>query len=193
MSRSKLGQYLNLDAIIFNLSFLLNPSKLRPDLLCGSILDIEPRALATKHNVKYIVFDKDNTLTKPYENNYPSDEFYSKIAEFKTTFGEKNLGIISNSCGSSDDKDYKEATEVGKNLKIKVIRHEKKKPNVYDDIKREFNFTNSSEVCIIGDRLLVDITMGKKFNFFTILVKPIDIKNENFIVRLMRKLENKLI
>lgn len=55
--------------------------------------------------VKYIVFDKDNTLTLPY-----SSEIYEPIKnslnECIDVFGKENVAILSNSIGSSDDKAY---------------------------------------------------------------------------------------
>jgi phosphatidylglycerophosphatase GEP4 len=192
MSKNKLGQYFNIEAMKLAFNFITNPKSLKPDIICKSIVDINLTELRDKHNIKYIIFDKDNTLTKPYEINYPTEDFKNKIDEFKSIFGENNIALISNSCGSQDDKDYKEASDVEKNLKISVIKHKHKKPYVYEEIKNNFPDPNNN-LCVIGDRLLVDITMGKKYNFFTILVSPIDTKNENFIVKFVRSLENKII
>jgi phosphatidylglycerophosphatase GEP4 len=192
MSKNKLGQYFNIEAVKLACSYISNPKLLKPDIICKSIVDINLTELKEKHNITYILFDKDNTLTIPYENNYPIESYKDKINEFKTKFGENNIAVISNSCGSQDDRDYKEAVEVEKNLQISVIKHAHKKPYVYEEIKQQFPNCNGN-LCIIGDRLLVDITMGKKYNFFTILVSPIDTRNENFIVKFIRKIENKII
>jgi phosphatidylglycerophosphatase GEP4 len=173
-------------------TFITNPKSLRPNIICKSIVDINLTELKETHKIKFIIFDKDNTLTIPYENNYPSQDYINKINDFKNIFGENNIALISNSCGSRDDKDYKEAAEVEKNLHISVIKHKYKKPNVYDEIKQNFPDLDNN-LCIIGDRLFVDIAMGKKYNFFTILVSPIDTKNENFIVKFIRKIESKII
>ena len=35
--------------------------------------------------------------------------------------------------------------------------------------------------------------MGNQFGFFTIYVEPIDSRRENFIVKLVRKFENKVL
>jgi hypothetical protein len=80
--------------------------------------------------------------------------------------------------------------------KLKIIcpyrklEHLYKKPNVFDEIQETFGRPKNSEVCVVGDMLLVDITMGRRFNYFTILVEPINIRNENLVVRLMRKIES---
>ena len=56
--------------------------------------------------IKYLIYDKDNTITLPY-----SDEIYHKIKEpLKDSieiFGLDNVAILSNSIGSSDDRDFK--------------------------------------------------------------------------------------
>lgn len=49
---------------------------------------------------------------------------------------------------------------------------------------------NLKQVCIVGDRLFVDVLMGNEFGCFTILVNPISVEKENFIVRMVRKIEN---
>jgi phosphatidylglycerophosphatase GEP4 len=195
MSKGKFGQYFNLEAIKFNLRFLKNPKSLTPDLKLKSLLNIDPQSLREKHNINYVIFDKDNTLTKPYDNKLPSNDYKNKLEEFRKCFSPKNLAIISNSCGSSDDKGYVEALEVEKEIGIQVIKHMYKKPNVFNEIKEVFKRESfdAKEICIIGDRLLVDVTMGKQFSFFTILLEPIDTDNENSVVKIARKLEEKLI
>lgn len=192
MSKNKLGQYFNFEAIKLAFTYITNPRSLKPNLVCNSILDINLKELKEKYKIDYVIFDKDNTLTIPYENNYPSEAFRNKMQEFKSTFGENNIALFSNSCGSKDDKDYKEADLVETNLNISVIKHEHKKPYVYNEIKQKFPNLNNN-LCIIGDRLLVDITMGKKYKFFTILVSPIDTTPENLIVKTLRKIENQII
>jgi phosphatidylglycerophosphatase GEP4 len=195
MSKGKFGQYFNLEAIKSNLQLLKNPKSLTPDLKLKSILNIDPQSLKEKYNINYVIFDKDNTLTKPYENTLPSNDYKNKLEEFRKSFSPINLAIISNSYGSSDDKGYVEALEVQKNIGIQVIRHMYKKPNVFNEIKEIFKRESfdAKEVCIIGDMLLVDVTMGKQLGFFTILLEPIYTDNENSVVKIARKLEEKLI
>lgn len=72
---------------------------------------------------------------------------------------------------------------------IKVIKHEKKKPEVKEDILKHFNIsedTAKSELAMIGDRLLADTVMGNTHGFFTIDTAPFDTRNENFMVKFMR-------
>ena len=79
--------------------------------------------------IKYLVFDKDNTLTIPYERNlHPSIE--SQLITLKGLYGPQNIAILSNSVGSKEDKGHSEAEILEKLHGIKVIRHLKKKPDV---------------------------------------------------------------
>ena len=74
--------------------------------------------------IRHLVFDKDNTLTKPYLREYITPEFKDFIhGPVINTFGEENVSILSNSAGSSDDKNYAEALIIEKELGLKVIRH----------------------------------------------------------------------
>ena len=193
MSKNKLGQYINFNAIKLFLEYLSNYNSIKPDLIYKNFLDIDPKELKDKYKVKYVIFDKDNTLTIPYENTFPNDLYMNKIKQFQNIFEKHNIAIISNTCGSSDDINHSEAQIVEKNLDLYVIRHKLKKPQVYNEIKQNFKTEKDNEICIIGDRLLVDIIMGKKYNFFTVLVSPIDTSRENIMVKLIRKIENKII
>jgi phosphatidylglycerophosphatase GEP4 len=200
MSQFKIGQYFNMDGILLNLKYVFKLHKIKPDISVNSILDLDLIKLKNENNVKYIVFDKDNTLTMPYKIEIEK-RLESKIEEFKKIFGEKNLAILSNSAGSKDDKDYIEAKKIENASAIKVVKHKFKKPKVYDDILNTFNLRQgdgdgeyvNKEICVIGDRLLVDILMGKEYGFFTILVKPLTSKRENIVVRFLRKFENFLL
>ena len=61
--------------------------------------------------IRYIVFDKDNTLTVPYSHHYFSDLLMKSVLvdAANSLNGVRNIALLSNSVGSSDDKDYSEA------------------------------------------------------------------------------------
>lgn len=64
---------------------------------------------------------------------------------------------------------------------------------MYEDITRHFNTKDNKDIAIVGDRLLTDIVMGNQFGFFTIETKPFTTKRENFMVRLSRAFENRIL
>ncbi|CDW84225.1 UNKNOWN [Stylonychia lemnae] len=92
----------------------------------------------------------------------------------------------------------KEALLLEDTLKIKVIRHLRKKPEVRDDIYKHFNLSLDSNqkhtnIAMIGDRILADTVMGHQHGFFTIDTQPFTTKNENFMVKMSRKIEAHLL
>ena len=76
-----------------------------------------------------------------------------------------------------------------------MIKHQRKKPEVTEDILNHFSISDNERIRIamIGDRMLSDIVMGNFNGYFTIYVSPFDISKENFMVKLVRKVESKLL
>ena len=104
------------------------------------------------------------------------------------------MAILSNSVGSKEDTGYKEAMLLEEKIGVPVIRHEKKKPEVEEDIKRHFpGIKEASDVCLVGDRVMADTVMSNALGYFTIEVEPFCTKPENFMVKLMRKVEKHVI
>jgi len=58
-----------------------------------------------------VVFDKDNTLTSPYENQIHPDA--ARGLQFALEiFGRDRIAIVSNSAGTKDDVEYKDAIAI---------------------------------------------------------------------------------
>ena len=79
---------------------------------------------------------------------------------------------------------------------ISVIRHLRKKPDVNQDVLDHFKLTaaaDTSQIAMIGDRILSDTVMGNTYGYFTIDCEPFDTTPENFMVKLMRKVETRVI
>ena len=63
----KLGQFVNLAGIrVFLKTLLFNREYFKPHIAVKDISYINFKALH-ENGIKYVVFDKDNTLTNPYE------------------------------------------------------------------------------------------------------------------------------
>ena len=187
----KLGQYFNWQGVKFNIKCLLRPKLFKPHYRVKTITDIN--FLAMKQNgIKYIVFDKDNTLTIPYAKEFYPD-IVESIAQCKEVYGYDSIVILSNSTGSKDDVDWVEANEIVDSLGIKVMKHKYKKPNWVDDINKVFEVDGQPpshhEVVVIGDRIAADIVMGNSGGFLTILTQPFCTKNENWFVTYSRWFE----
>lgn len=108
-------------------------------------------------------------------------------------YGRENIAILSNSVGSKEDKGYKEAALIEAALGIKVIRHVNKKPEVNQDVLSHFGTTEASSIAMIGDRILSDCVMGNQHGYYTIYCEPFDTTPENFMVKLMRRVETYVI
>ena len=108
------------------------------------------------------------------------------------------MAILSNSVGSREDKGFEEALRVEETLGISVIRHMQKKPEVKEDIYLHFGIDpklegSYSEIALVGDRILADTVMGNLHGYFTIHTEPFTTKPENFMVKLMRKVERNFL
>mgnify|MGYP006120573503 CR=1 FL=1 len=95
--------------------------------------------LLKSKQIRYVIFDKDNTLTEAYKDDYVSQDIKSSVLKCQEVFGYKNVAILSNSVGSKDDPEFKAAKSVTQEMNIEVILHPKyKKPEVWDDIVAHF-------------------------------------------------------
>ena len=98
---------------------------------CKSVVHINYDKLKTK-GIRYIIFDKDNTVTLPYERRYANSGIEKSILEdCINVFGKESMAFLSNSAGSKDDKNYQEARDCEHELKVNFIRHQNKKPAVF--------------------------------------------------------------
>jgi phosphatidylglycerophosphatase GEP4 len=192
-TKNKFGQYFNIDGILLSFKYLFKLKLLKPNIYCRSLIDVDLDVLK-KNNIKFIVFDKDNTLTLPHKTEFANKDIQNKVSEFKIKFGEENLCVVSNSAGSKDDKNNFEANLIEKTLQLKVLKHEYKKPRVSEEILAYYaKHQSSSEICVIGDRLLVDVILGIENNFYTILLDPITLTKDNFMVKAMRTVEKLIL
>ena len=171
-----------------------NRALLVPHLRVKSIAHLDFHKLRNQAGIKYVVFDKDNTLTLPYERSvHPSIEeaFTSCVSEF----GPQNVAILSNSVGSKDDPGFKEAILIESIMKVPVIRHPtRKKPDVREDIEAHFEGrAEKSEIAMVGDRRMTDTLMGNELGYLTIEVDPFSTEKENFMVKMMRMVERGVI
>ena len=89
----------------------------------NDITHIRWEALRKNTPCRYIVFDKDNTLTAPYRNEFYSKQIQDEVVSIKKNFGPNNIVILSNSAGSKDDHGHKWKREIEKDLDLKVMVH----------------------------------------------------------------------
>jgi phosphatidylglycerophosphatase GEP4 len=194
-------QSINLSSLRQLGKFIMNPRLLVPNYYFRSVNDLDMESLYMR-GARYVIFDKDNTLTVPFEEfldnsvkdvvtslKNPQSKFYRRIA------------ILSNSVGSSNDPDYQMAKETEQTLGIPVIRHFLKKPDCLKEVLEHFDATvgnrkgnvNPREIVIVGDRVLTDIVFGNMHNMLTVLVKPLTVRRDHPVSAIIRFLEINLL
>lgn len=148
-------------------------------------------------HISAVVFDKDNTLTSPYQNTlHPKAQ--PGLQQALQVFGQDNVAILSNSAGTRDDADYSDAKEIEGSLGVAVIRHDEKKPGGMEEVLKHFQLTEPATVCVIGDRILTDITFGNLYGLLTVHTLPLcsgpeENANDNWTAKILRPIENKFI
>lgn len=165
---------------------LKNFSLLNPHLSCQDISKLDFPAL--KHlGIKFLVFDKDNTLTKTYSPDYYSISIESSLKFAINTFGSQNLGLLSNSLRPKLENELFRS-------EIAIIPWEKrKKPLNFEEIVSFFHCEKPEEIAIIGDRLLTDVLLANLNGALSILVQPLERTHEKIAIKFMRFLEEKLV
>lgn len=155
--------------------------KFYPQFRYNAVTDIEPDFFK-KNNIKNVVLDIDNTLV-PYTSAKPSASALSFIERLKNE--KLRVCLVSNN-------NKKRVTVFNEELNLTAM-HRALKPLV-GKLKRALKEldANPEETAIIGDQLFTDVYCGNRMNMITVLVEPIECK-ENSFFRLKRKLEKKII
>ena len=135
--------------------------KLRPDMYKKSIHDINYNLLKER-NIKCLIFDLDNTIALIDEEK-PCSKAIELLNQLKKDF---IVVIVSNN--------YKKRVEPYAEVFACDYVSFANKPllKAYRRIQRKYNL-KKTEMCVIGDQVVTDIMVGKRFGIFTILVEPL--------------------
>lgn len=187
-------QSINIKAITTLATIIRRPYLISPHVYVRDISEVNFLALREFCGIRAILFDKDNTLTSPYCNEI-HEKAKKGFADALEIFGSENVAIISNSAGTDDDLNYKDAEEIENQLNIAVIRHKEKKPGGIKEVLGHFNDVDCPEqIAMVGDRLLTDVVFGNLYGMLTIHTQPLcqgsENKNDNLIARVLRSIEN---
>jgi phosphatidylglycerophosphatase GEP4 len=179
------------------------PSLLVPQLSVDTVSDIDYMALRHHHGIRAVVFDKDHTLTAPYDQTlHPSAR--RGLEQADAVFGRRYLAILSNSAGTDDDVGHMDAQAIETSLQLAVIRHKEKKPGGIKEVLQHFSAAATGdgddihprEICVVGDRILTDVVFGNLHGMYTIhtqALPPVQGTIDNWTARMLRPLENALI
>eukprot|EP01038_Epipyxis_sp_PR26KG_P009448 gene9448-12732_t len=169
-------QSINWSGITAITDVIKNPSLCIPQIHINKIEDIDEVSLKEKYGIRCVVFDKDNTLCITYSDHlHPS--VIHKVEKIKQSFP-NSVAILSNSVGTKDDRDYYGAIVTEQNTGLPVIRHLKKKPDCLEEVLKHFNEVfkeniDSTQICMIGDRVLTDVVFANRYGMMSILVNPL--------------------
>lgn len=187
-------QSLNTKAIVTLASVMRRPYLASPHLSVGTISEVNYTALRDEAGIRAVVFDKDNTLSAPYETvvHPKADQGLKNALE---VFGPSNVAILSNSAGTKDDPGYEDAKQIEEAMGIAVIRHDEKKPGGLKEVMNHFDdVEHASQLCMVGDRLLTDIVFGNLHGMLTVHCLPLcsgeENKRDNKIASSIRTTEN---
>ena len=188
-------QTVNTKAILTLASVARRPALLVPHLSVPTVSQVNYGAMKDC-GIRTVIFDKDNTLTAPYD-----PEVHPKAAEGLQkaieTFGVDRVAIVSNSAGTLDDPGYQDAIRIEQSLGIPVIRHDEKKPGGLAEVLNHFDETDPARLCMVGDRVLTDVVFGNLHGMLTVHSLPLcqgkDNAQDNWTAKLIRPMENKIL
>ncbi|KAI7872852.1 mitochondrial PGP phosphatase-domain-containing protein [Spinellus fusiger] len=186
-------QSINISGIVNAFRVIRNPSLALPHIIVDDIRNINFGRLKSEKDIQAIAFDKDNCLTAPYVSHiYPP--FEEAWRECKQTFGPKNIAIVSNSAGTTDDSNYKDAHTLEHSLQVTVLKHKAKKPAGGEALARHFKPILPQQVAFVGDRILTDVLFGNLNGNLTIWTRQVVTeKGDNKMALWLRRMEHRLI
>lgn len=192
LMRSRLGQIVNVRGIGRAVTTaLVNPSLAIPHVSVKDISHLSWPELRGR-GFNWIVFDKDNTLTLPYEKVlHPRVE-----ASFRScveTFGGDRVVVFSNTAGSPDDHGDVEARAIESAWGIKVLRHSKRKPGGGEDLDALMRPSGMTRAVVVGDRFMTDIVFANLNHHMAVHVEPLDASLDRKGVQMARKMEAWLV
>ncbi|MBR5535269.1 MAG: YqeG family HAD IIIA-type phosphatase [Clostridia bacterium] len=149
---------------------------LYPDLYAENISEITASML-TKMGMEAVVLDIDNTLV-PHDDPNPTENVKNFLRDMK----DNGIGI----CVVSNNN-YERVKAFAERIGIENFVSDALKPRAYGYLKAaEVMGIEAEKTAAVGDQIFTDIWGGNRAGCLTILVKPIDEKNEPWYIKLKR-------
>ncbi|TGZ83233.1 HAD-superfamily phosphatase [Ascodesmis nigricans] len=175
--------YLNISATLNLLRSIKNPSLICPHYTISTFDQLSiPLSSAFRTpdgqepDIRAVVLDKDNCFAVPHELTVYK-EYESTFTRLRAAYPGDRLLIVSNSSGTWEDRDYREAAHLERTLGIKVLRHHSTKkpgcwPEVFEHLKKsDAGVTRPDQVAVVGDRLFTDVVMANMMGSWAVWVK----------------------
>lgn len=148
-----------------------------PDVALDSFEEITPEFLSQR-GIKAVILDIDNTLV-PYATKHPDE----KSQKWFDTM--RDAGIVIYIMSNAKEERVREFV---KDLEFDAIfKARKPGKSSFRRVLDELGF-EPQQVAMVGDQIFTDIWGGRRSGLYTILVQPIDHK-ENLFIKLKRVLE----
>lgn len=139
-----------------------------------------------------IIFDKDNTLTRPYADTV-EPSLAEALAEARSAF-DGRVAVLSNSAGTPDDPGYAAADRLERSLGVPVLRRPEKKPRGFEAVRAHFGeATDPATLVIVGDRYLTDVTFGNAHGMLCVRTDLLTRTGDNPVANAMRNFEGLLL
>ncbi|KAG0661378.1 Phosphatidylglycerophosphatase gep4 mitochondrial [Maudiozyma exigua] len=183
---------MNLSGTLNVFKLFYNPSLCKPNLIIPTFNQL-PVPINSK--IKAVVLDKDNCFAYPKDDKV-WHEYKDKWESLKKAYPGRALLIVSNSAGSNEDTDHKEAKHIEDTTGVHVLRHSTKKPGCRQEIIQYFSehsvTMDPQEIAVVGDRLFTDIMMANLMKSYGIWVKYGVRESNNILVRTEKWIYNKI-
>lgn len=153
---------------------IIHKTKLLPDFIASSILDIDAHTLQN-FGITHLMFDLDDTLVYHGNNEIPP-EYSAQISQLT----EGGFTVL---IGTNTKRDLnKLATDLDVTILQPIGLSYKPLKSYY---KRAVSAagTTPDHIAMIGDRLINDVVGANRSNFLTVLVQPLS-SNLNLFLRL---------
>lgn len=178
---------MNLNATFNALRLLYNHSLCFPRLRISNFNELP---VPIHPSVKAVVVDKDNCIALQDDDKiWP--EYEKKWQELKECYPGKLL-IVSNSAGSSDDPEHRQALVLEKNTGVAVLRHQLKKPGCREEILEYFVsrgvVDGPHEIAVVGDRLFTDVVMANLMGSYGVWLQDGVQVSDSVLCKLEKKL-----
>ncbi|KAG0350768.1 mitochondrial PGP phosphatase-domain-containing protein [Gamsiella multidivaricata] len=186
-----MGQSFNPQGILQAFRVLASPRLMIPNLVVRDIRDINFEQLR-KSGIVAIAFDKDNCLTRPYGADL-HPPFKDAWKRCRSVY-DSHLVIISNSAGTPDDKDHRQAQAIEQALQVPVLRHQQKKPAGGEELLTHFSGIQAPRIAVVGDRALTDVVFGNNYGMLTILTRDVVTEEgDNPMAVRIRRMEHRIL
>lgn len=153
-------------------------TKLIPKKSVSSIYEIDVQALWDT-GVRGIITDLDNTLVGA-KNPQATPELIEWLKRLQQV-GFK-IVIVSNN-------NRLRVSTFSKPLSIPYISHARKPGNTAFLKAMQMMELRPEQAVVIGDQMLTDVLGGNRLGLYTILVRPIELKDEGFFTKINRRIE----